>query len=107
MRAVLRRHEDHHRKPATAFLLDIVIGRVVRDVAVDQPLARKPRQPDHIVPLFGRDIDGILLVLRGCLQRVAVRRHNTEWPAVDVHGVDEAIAATDEAQEQLLPDLLT
>jgi hypothetical protein len=42
---------DDHGQPARTVLFDVVVGGVVVDVAVQQPLARLARQPDDVKAL--------------------------------------------------------
>lgn len=69
--------------PCSSTLLFVV----VRDVTVEQPLARFAGRPDHVVALAGADVDHILRELRRRRHRIAVGRRDPERPAVDVHRV--------------------
>ena len=44
-RRELAAHVDHHHQPAAALLFDVIVCRVMGDVAVDQPLAVTQRLP--------------------------------------------------------------
>jgi hypothetical protein len=59
----LRDDVNYHRKAASALLFPIVVGDVVVDVAVQQPLARHAGRPNHIVPLTGRHVNRVLFDL--------------------------------------------
>src|SRR5262245_41866979 len=66
------------RQPAAALLLAVVVLGVVVDVAVQQPLPRLTRLPDHVVALAGADVDRVLRPLGGLRHRVAVHCHDAE-----------------------------
>lgn len=57
--SVIQLRLDDKDEAAAALLLGVVVRGVVRDVAMDQPFARSPRRPDHVVALPGPDIDGV------------------------------------------------
>ncbi len=50
---------DNHRQPAGPFLLDVVVSSMVRDMAMNEPLPRAARKPDHIVALSRPNIHRI------------------------------------------------
>ena len=54
---------DDHGQPAAAVFLDVVVGRVVQDVTVQEPLAGLACLPDDVVTLAWSDVDGVFLVL--------------------------------------------
>ena len=54
-------HLDMHHQPTTSIGLCIVVGGVMRNVAMDHPFAGLARFPDHVVALAGADVDGIVL----------------------------------------------
>ena len=60
-------------------------------MAVDQPFAEIERLPDHVVALAGTYINRIGLETRFGRQRLAVARHDSERPAMDVHRMDQAV----------------
>src|SRR5574338_1692298 len=70
----LRLYIEDHRQPTATLLLDVVVRRVVRDVAMHQPLAGHACLPDDIVALAGTDIDGIGIVASISREQVAVHR---------------------------------
>jgi hypothetical protein len=49
---------DDHHQPSSAMNFGIVVRRMVRDMAVDQPFTGPARGPDHVIPLPGSHIDG-------------------------------------------------
>ena len=53
MPVILLAHVDDDHQPAATLLLDIVVRRMVRDVAMDQPFAGALGLPDDIVALSG------------------------------------------------------
>jgi hypothetical protein len=59
-------------KPPPPPRFDIVVRRVMADVAVNEPLPGLPRFPDHIVPLAGADIHGIREVVRAGFGRMSI-----------------------------------
>src|SRR5262245_24362301 len=86
----------HHQSTA-AVLFGVVIGCVVRDVAMDHPFARLKSCPDYIVTLTGADIDRVRLKTSRWLERLTVARNHKEGTAVNVHRMNEAVIRTDEA----------
>lgn len=55
---------DDHHQAAAPFAFGIIVGRVVPDVAVNEPFAGIERRPDNIVALSWADIDGVGLKAR-------------------------------------------
>src|SRR3546814_4327428 len=85
-----------HHQSAAAVGLRVVVGGVVRDVAMDHPLAGLECFPDDVVTLAGADVDRVGPEAGGRRQGFAVACNDLEWPAVDMHRVDEAAVGTDE-----------
>jgi hypothetical protein len=69
---------DDHGETARTILLDIVIGRVVRDMTVKEPLAGPLRSPDDVVALPGTDIERVREIAGCGRQCCTVTRHNLE-----------------------------
>ncbi len=90
-------HIDHHGQTTRAFLFDIVVGGVVRDVAMDEPLAGLSNGPHDILALAGADIQRIGFEPRGGFQCFAVACHHGEGPTVHMQRVYEIIVRTYEA----------
>ena len=90
--------------PPPPFCLGIVVGRVVRDVAVDHPLPGLERRPDHVVALAGSDVDRVGLESCRGSQRLAVARHHHERTAVNMHRMNEAAVRPDEPNLERLAD---
>src|SRR5689334_19965735 len=79
-------NNDH--QPASALRFGVVVRGVMRDMAMDQPLAALARLPDHVIALARSDVDRVSQVARRRRNRLAVARHHLERPAMDVHGMD-------------------
>lgn len=58
----LRRHLDEEHQPPAPPLFDIVVGGVMWDVAMNQPLSRHSRRPDHVVAFARSDVHRILSI---------------------------------------------
>src|SRR3546814_5908050 len=78
-----------HHQSAAAVGLRVVVGGVVRDVAMDHPLAGLECFPDDVVTLAGADVDRVGPEAGGRRQGFAVACNDLEWPAVAMHRVDE------------------
>lgn len=76
---------------------------MMRDMAVDQPLARLLRLPDSIVALARPDIDGVGKEACGGGNRLAVAGDDLERPATDMHRVDESVVGTIELRGEIIP----
>ena len=52
-------HVDDHHQPSASVNFGIVVHRMVRDMAVEQPFPGPARSPGHVIPLPGPHIDGV------------------------------------------------
>jgi len=107
MPVILLAHVDDDHQPAATLLLDIVVRRMVRDVAMDQPFAGALGLPDDIVALSGADIDRVGHESRRLRDRLTIAGDDLERAAMDVHRVDEADVRADEAQLERFPRLVS
>ena len=94
----LRSNIQNHHQSAAAVLLGIVVGRVVWNMAMNQPFARTTCLPNNIVALPRSDIDRIGFIARAFPERLPVKCHHRERTAMYMHRVHEVIVAADEAQ---------
>lgn len=100
----LRCHVNDHGQAASARGFRIVVGRVVSDVTVDQPLPRSERPPENIVPLPRTNVDGIRLEPCFRSKRDTIARNDGKGAAMNVHGVNKDIVAADKTRSYRLSD---
>src|SRR3546814_9580278 len=68
-----------HHQSAAAVGLRVVVGGVVRDVAMDHPVAGLECFPDDVVTLAGADVDRVGPEAGGRRQGFAVACNDLEW----------------------------
>src|SRR3546814_20548897 len=85
-----------HHQSAAAVGLRVVVGGVVRDVAMDHPLAGLECFPDDVVTLAGADVDRVAPDAGGRRQGFAVESNALDWRALALHRVDEPAVCTAE-----------
>ena len=85
----------HHQATATV-LFGIVVGGVMRNMAVDHPFAWLERRPDYVVALSGSDIDSVSLKASCGRQCLAVAGDHDKRATMNVHRVYEAAVGADE-----------
>src|ERR1700737_2501761 len=78
---------QYHHQSAAAVLLGIVVGRVVWNMAMNQPFARTTCRPNNIVALPRSDIDRIGFIERAFPERLPVKCHHRERTAMYMHRV--------------------
>src|SRR4029453_10425576 len=88
-----RLHVDNHHQSTTSLAVNIVVLRMMGNMAMKQPLAGSAGSPNHIEPLTWSNIHRVREVSRTGAQRLAIDRDDLEGTAMDVHGVDEVVAA--------------
>src|SRR6266446_3543503 len=95
---------DHGREAAAALFFDVVVGCVVGDVAVEEPLAGLACGPDDVVAFARADVDRVLEQARSSRDWVAVGGDDLERATMNVHRVDEVVVGTDEADADAFAD---
>lgn len=96
---------DDDHQPAAALFLDIIVRRVMRNVAVNQPLAGPLCLPDDVITLPRPNIDRIGQEARRRGKCLAVTGDDLEGSAMDMHRMDKAIVGADETHFQRLAEL--
>src|SRR6266568_3221797 len=91
-------HFNDHRESTASFHLDIIVRRVVWNMAVNKPLAAPASWPNHVKSLAGSDIHSIGPVARSFRQHRAIDRNDLKRPAMHMHGMNEVVVGADEAQ---------
>jgi hypothetical protein len=71
---------NSQHQSATAMLFHVIVRCVVRDVTVNEPLARFPRWPNHIISLARPEIVGVGLETSRLGKCLTVTGYHSEGP---------------------------
>lgn len=80
---------DMHHQAAAAVSLDVVVGGVMRDMAVDHPHPRLQGFPHDAISLSGADVQRVGKKPLCRREGFTITCHDEERTAVDVHRMDE------------------